>query len=68
MGLSELIKLVTLVALAAPSAPSPAAATIKGAPLGGVVPDVGVNVPVLTGGWVIPLLKFNPMEAGLAVV
>src|SRR5512147_1146944 len=62
-GFQEAIRSVTFPALVAPSAPSPVAANTKAWPVGGVVPFRGVNVLVLTGGWTMPLLKFNVIEA-----
>src|SRR5689334_619204 len=50
-------------AVVIPPAPSPDTASVKDWPAGGVVPSLGVNVLLLTGGCVIPLRNVSEMEA-----
>src|SRR4051794_1722683 len=62
-GFQDLIMLTTSVSDASPPAPSPTAARIAGDPAGGVVPSVGVNVFVFTGGVRTWFEKFRTMLA-----
>src|SRR5687767_11487933 len=67
LGDHEPMRSVTLWASGRPLAPSPAAARTKGRPGAGLVPADGVNVLVLTGGWVTPFEKVTSTEARCVV-
>ena len=64
LGSQPAIRLPTAVSLASPPAPSPAAATVKVRPGAGLVPGVGDQVLVFTGGVVMPLVKVSPTDVG----